>query len=134
MNGSYDYLFRAVRNLVENAIAHTPPGTAVLVAVEDPATLIVSDCGPGIPLAERDAIFQRFWQGRRDRGGGAGLGMAIISRTVAVHGGRIEVGDREGGGAMFTVTFPPFVKRSAAAPAAAKASGKIAALVKLPKP
>ncbi len=134
VNGSYDYLFRAVRNLVENAIEHTPPGTAVLVAVEHPATLIVSDCGPGIPLAERDAIFQRFWQGRRDRGGGAGLGMAIISRTVAVHGGRIEVGDREGGGAMFTVTFPPFVKRSAAAPAAAKASGKIAALVKLPKP
>jgi signal transduction histidine kinase len=134
VNGSYDYLFRAVRNLVENAIEHTPAGTAVLITVEHPATLIVSDCGPGIPLAERDAIFQRFWQGRRDRGGGAGLGMAIISRTVAAYGGRIKVGDREGGGATFTVTFPPFVKRLTVAPAAAKTVVKIAAVVKSPKP
>ncbi len=124
MNGSYDYLFRAVRNLVENAIEHTPAGTAVLVTVEHPATLSVSDRGPGIPLAERDAIFRRFWQGRRDRGGGAGLGMAIISRTVTAHGGRIEVGDREGGGAMFTVTFPSFVRKVAASPATAKAAVK----------
>ena len=116
VNGSYDYLFRAVRNLVENAIEHTPAGTAVLITVAHPATLTVSDRGPGIRPAEREAIFQRFWQGRRDRGGGAGLGMAIISRTVAAHGGRIEVGDREGGGATFTVAFPPFVKRVADAP------------------
>jgi signal transduction histidine kinase len=134
VNGSYDYLFRAIRNLVENAIEHTPAGTAVLITVEHPATLSVSDCGPGIPLSERDAIFQRFWQGRRDRGGGAGLGMAIISRTVAAHGGRIEVGDREGGGATFTLAFPPFVKGLAPSPATAKAADKIAALVKSPKP
>ncbi len=112
VNGSYDYLFRAVRNLVENAIEHTPSGTAVHIAVEDPATLAVSDRGRGIPRAEREAIFERFWQGRRDRGGGAGLGMAIISRTVAAHGGTIEVGDRDGGGARFTVRFPPFAWRS----------------------
>jgi signal transduction histidine kinase len=124
VNGSYDYLFRAVRNLVENAIEHTPAGTAVIIEVEDPVTLVVSDCGPGIPPAEREAIFRRFWQGRRDRGGGAGLGMAIISRTVAAHGGKIEVGDRDGGGAKFTVTFPPFIKGFADAPAAAKSSGK----------
>lgn len=139
VNGSYDYLFRAVRNLVENAVEHTPAGTAVLIAVENPATLIVSDHGPGIPLAERDAIFQRFWQGRRDRGGGAGLGMAIISRTVAGHGGKIEVGDRDGGGARFTVTFPPFVKGFAEASAAVKASrkigpGKTSVILESPKP
>jgi signal transduction histidine kinase len=119
VNGSYDYLFRAVRNLVENAIEHTPPGTAVQIAVKAPATLVVSDCGPGIPLAEREAIFERFWQGRRDRGGGAGLGMAIISRTIAAHKGGIEVGDREGGGAEFTVRFPPFIRPKTALPAPA---------------
>ena len=139
VTGSYDYLFRAVRNLVENAIEHTPAGTAVLITVETPATLTVSDHGPGIPLAEREAIFQRFWQGRRDRGGGAGLGMAIISRTVSAHGGRIEVGDREGGGATFTVTFPPFVKEFADVTVEVKAArtiehAKIAGPVKSPKP
>ena len=130
VNGSYDYLFRAVRNLVENAIEHTPAGTAVLIAVEHPAKLSVSDRGPGIPLAERETIFQRFWQGRRDRGGGAGLGMAIISRTVAAHGGTIEVTDREGAGATFTVTLPPFVRGVAAAAPA----GKVAQLAKAPTP
>ncbi len=138
VNGSYDHLFRAVRNLVENAIEHTPAGTAVLIAVEHPAKLSVADCGPGIPPAEREAIFGRFWQGRRDRGTGAGLGMAIISRTVAAHGGMIEVTDREGGGATFAVTFPPFAGRLAASPGAKPdrktEPGEIAALAKSLKP
>ena len=116
VNGSYDYLFRAVRNLVENAVQHTPAGTSVHIAVESPATLVVSDRGPGVPKAEREAIFQRFWQGRRDRGGGAGLGMAIISRTVAAHKGTVEIDDRDGGGAKFTVKFPPFSRSPAPAP------------------
>ena len=107
VNGSYDFLFRALRNLVENGVAHTPPGTAVYIGVLNPPALIVADCGPGIPKAQRHAIFERFWQGNRDRGGGAGLGMAIISRTVAAHGGKIEIGDRRGGGALFKVSFPP---------------------------
>ncbi|MFY9641105.1 MAG: ATP-binding protein [Rhodomicrobium sp.] len=108
INGAQDYLFRALRNLVENGIEHTPRGTAVYIGVMSPAILMVADCGPGIPKAEREAIFQRFWQGRRDRGGGAGLGMAIISRTVAAHKGSIEIADRRGGGALFKLTFQPF--------------------------
>ncbi|MGO9173645.1 MAG: sensor histidine kinase [Rhodomicrobium sp.] len=115
VNGAHDFLFRALRNLVENGVEHTPPGTSVYIGVMNPAILMVADCGPGIPKAERQAIFERFWQGRRDRGGGAGLGMAIISRTVAAHGGKIEIADRRGGGALFKVTFPPFgAKRSPA--------------------
>jgi signal transduction histidine kinase len=107
INGSYDFLFRALRNLVENGVAHTPPGSCVYVGVFEPAALAVADCGPGIPKDQRQAIFERFWQGARDRGGGAGLGMAIISRTVAAHGGKIQIADRRGGGALFKVTFPP---------------------------
>ncbi len=108
VNGAYDYLFRALRNLVENGIEHTPPGTAVYIGILNPAALIIADRGKGIPKAERQAIFQRFWQGKRDRGAGAGLGMAIVSRTVAAHNASIEVGDRRGGGALFRLTFPPF--------------------------
>jgi signal transduction histidine kinase len=115
VNGAYDFLFRALRNLVENGVAHTPAGTSVYIGVLNPATVIVADCGPGIPAAEREAIFERFWQGRRDRGGGAGLGMAIISRTVSAHGGKIEIGDRRGGGALFKVTFLPFGAKRAPA-------------------
>lgn len=107
VNGAYDYLFRALRNLVENAIEHTPAGTAAYISVGNPAILFVADRGPGVPAAHRQAIFERFWQGSRDRSRGAGLGMAIISRTVAAHKGTIELGDNAVGGAVFTVTFPP---------------------------
>ena len=119
VNGSYDFLFRMLRNLVENGVAHTASGTAVYIGVLNPPALVVADCGPGIPKDQRQAIFERFWQGSRDRGSGAGLGMAIISRTVAAHGGKIEIGDRRGGGALFRVTFPQFgVRRPVARPAA----------------
>ncbi len=121
-NGSYDFLFRALRNLVENGVAHTPHGTSVYIGVLDPAILLVADCGPGIPVGEREVIFERFWQGGRDRSaGGAGLGMTIIARTVAAHGGRIEVGERRGGGALFKLTFPPFGAKRAPRPRIAPA-------------
>ena len=108
VRGVYDYLFRALRNLVENAIAHTPPGTMVRISVVEPASIIVEDCGPGIPEEQRQVIFERFWQGRRDRNAGktgAGLGMAIVARTVKEHGGRVEIGASDLGGAKFTLVF-----------------------------
>ena len=128
VNGAQDYLFRALRNLVENGIEHTPPGTAVYIGVLNPAILIVADCGPGIPKAERKAIFQRFWQGKRDRGGGAGLGMAIISRTIAAHNATIEIGDRPGGGALFRLTFPAAGDNRLAGSRCAAASTTVEAL------
>jgi signal transduction histidine kinase len=109
--GSYEFLFRALRNLIENGIQHTPVGTVVSVVVRAPGSIFVADRGPGIPVSERKAIFGRFWQGRRDRGEGAGLGMAIISRTLKAHDAKIEVNDRPGGGAVFRVTFPRLSRR-----------------------
>ena len=108
VRGVYDYLFRALRNLVENAIAHTPLGSMVRISVAEPASIIVEDCGPGIPEEQRQVIFERFWQGRRDRNAGktgAGLGMAIVARTVKEHGGRVEIGASDLGGAKFTLVF-----------------------------
>jgi signal transduction histidine kinase len=106
IRGSADFLFRALRNLVENAINHTPEGTTVKIIVDEPPVISVVDRGPGVPQSEREAIFQRFWQGRRDRGGGAGLGMDIAARTVVAHGGTLTVEDAAGGGAVFNMRFP----------------------------
>lgn len=93
INGSMDLLASALRNLVENGIRFTPVGTAVRVELSLPATIIVSDKGPGIPQADRELIFKRFWQGNRDRGGGAGLGMDIVARSIATLGGTISILD-----------------------------------------
>lgn len=111
VNGDCDSLFRAVRNLIENALAHTPPGTTVSIAVNARPSISISDHGPGIPVEQREAIFQRYWQGSRDRGGGVGLGLAIVARTVKAHGGTIEVGDAPDGGAVVTILLPPLVHK-----------------------
>jgi signal transduction histidine kinase len=109
VRGVYDFLFRALRNVVENALAHSPPHGTVTIIVEDSAALVVRDQGPGIPEDQRHVIFERFWQGRRDRSdrhGGAGLGMAIVARTLREHGGTVEIADAEGGGTEVILRFP----------------------------
>jgi signal transduction histidine kinase len=108
IKGSFELLACAVRNLVENAIRHTPVGTAASIEILQPATLRVSDHGPGVKPEERELIFKRFWQGNRDRGG-AGLGMDIVARSVGALGGSVVVGDAPTGGAVFTLRFPSVV-------------------------
>lgn len=106
IRGARDYLFRALRNIVENALRYTPEGTTVSIVVANPPAISVIDRGPGVPPEQRHAIFRRFWQG--DRGlnkGGAGLGMDIAARTVVAHGGVMSVEDAPNGGAMFTMHF-----------------------------
>ncbi len=107
VRGVPDFLFRALRNLVENALAHTPEGTTVSIAVGDDRSLAVRDHGPGIPRELREMIFQRFWRGNRSAATGAGLGLSIVSRTVAAHGGRIAVEEAPGGGAITVFPIPP---------------------------
>lgn len=139
--GVYDSLYRAARNLVENALAHTPPGTEAVIAVgrdADGVFFSVADAGPGVPEAQREAIFRRFWRGDSNRrtpasggenggaeNGGAGLGLSIVARTMAAHGGHVTVGDAPNGGALFTLHWPaaptsaakPAIKPNAAKPA-----------------
>jgi signal transduction histidine kinase len=78
----------------------------VSIEVSHPPTLRVIDHGPGVQPQERELIFKRFWQGGRDRSGGAGLGMDIVARTVSALGGEISIGDAPDGGAVFTLQFP----------------------------
>jgi signal transduction histidine kinase len=95
-----------VRNLVENALAHTPPETTVEIAVNAQGNISVADRGPGVPAAEREQIFRRFWRRDRRRQGSAGLGLSIVARIADRHGAQIGVSDRVGGGAVFTLSFP----------------------------
>lgn len=114
VRGNRDAIHQALRNLVENALRFTPPGTEVEISVDQEGSLTVSDHGPGVPHQEREMLFRRFWQGKRrqsrdsqghgiDDGSGAGLGLAIAQRLAETHGGLLRISDNPGGGARFTL-------------------------------
>lgn len=108
-------LARVIGNLVENARkAQEAAGSAAPVAVEvrgQPSQVLLSvrDHGPGVPPGERERIFEPFHRldpSRSRESGGAGLGLAIARRIALRHGGALDVGDAQGGGAAFTLTLP----------------------------
>ncbi|MDH6439102.1 two-component system OmpR family sensor kinase [Streptomyces sp. SAI-144] len=98
-------------NLLTNAAMHTPPGTAVSVGVrvrDGRAQVRIADAGPGIPAADQERVFDRFYRvdkaRSRDRGG-SGLGLAVARSLVRAHGGTIELAT-EPGSTVFTVSLP----------------------------
>jgi two-component system phosphate regulon sensor histidine kinase PhoR len=99
-----------LRNLVENAVNHSPEGTEIRLdarAEGDAAVISVIDAGPGIPPADLTRVFERFYRVDRSRSRpGTGLGLAIVKHLVGLHGGRVEAANRPEGGAVFTVTLP----------------------------
>jgi signal transduction histidine kinase len=102
---------RVVANLVENAAVYAGGVTRMAVeATGDTVRLIVEDAGPGVPPEGRDRIFERFFRGsaagRRGAGDGTGLGLALVAEHVRLHGGRVWVDDRPGGGSRFVVELP----------------------------
>ncbi|MBA2637660.1 MAG: HAMP domain-containing histidine kinase, partial [Solirubrobacterales bacterium] len=70
------------------------------------ARLVVDDEGPGIPVAERERVFDRFSRGTAALGDGSGLGLAIVAQQAALHGGAVLVTDAPLGGARVTLTLP----------------------------
>jgi two-component system, OmpR family, sensor histidine kinase QseC len=89
----------ALRNLVENAVKHTPAGTSIAVTVGPDSTVTVEDSGPGLASTE-----QPFRRGDPAKDG-AGLGLTIVRQAVELHRGSIEVGRSSLGGALFRLTF-----------------------------
>jgi len=109
--GRPDDLVRMVRNLVENAIQHSPWAGRVAVGwrVEDDVVLTVRDEGSGVSAADRERIFEPFVRGGRGPGdaGGAGLGLSIAREIALAHGGSVSVAEADGPpGAVFRVTLP----------------------------
>lgn len=109
LRGDAQLLERAVRNLLHNAAqAEREAGGAgpVELGIEagpDGVELAVEDRGPGLPPGMRERLFHPFATGRR---GGVGLGLSLAHRIVTLHGGRIRLEDRPGGGTRALLTFP----------------------------
>lgn len=104
-------LHDVLRNLVENAVNYTPEGGAIEVRADTDNgrfRIVVADTGPGIPPDDLARVFERFYRvdKSRARPGGTGLGLAIVKHLVHVLEGEVIAGNREGGGAIFTVTLP----------------------------
>ena len=97
-------LERALGNLVENALLH---GLSPVTVTVRPGLMIVDDAGLGIPVADREAMFERFRRGVgvQDRPG-SGLGLAIVRQDITAHGGTVEIGDAPAGGCRFTIHLP----------------------------
>jgi signal transduction histidine kinase len=107
VKGNVEMIKRAIRNLAENAIRHTPKDTVVEFVVEESGTVTVQDRGRGILPEERDLIFRRFWRSDRNSQGSSGLGLSIVQRIAELHGASIEVENRVMGGAQFSLHFIP---------------------------
>lgn len=112
VRGQGDALAQLLRNLVDNAIKYTPEGGRVdvrLVDEGDFARLTVEDSGPGIPAAERERVFDRFYRSADAQAGapGSGLGLAIVKSVADRHGARLELGRSQAlGGLRVDVRLP----------------------------
>lgn len=110
--GSDKQFATAVGNLVENAVAYSPEGSAVIIgalAEGDRIDISVSDQGIGIAPQDLDRVFERFYradQARSRETGGTGLGLAIVKHIATNHGGRVGVRSRLGEGSTFTLSLP----------------------------
>lgn len=100
-------LHRIIANLLDNEITHLPPGCRITVSVHpsgSEAELIVADNGPGFPPELRERAFERFVKGENSTG--HGLGLAFVGAAIQAHGGRAEVRDGSGGGAVIVLRLP----------------------------
>jgi signal transduction histidine kinase len=101
-----------LRNLLNNAVAHTPPGGAVTLTAESrdgEVAVTVRDTGAGIPAEHLPHVFDRFYRvdkSRTRQTGGAGLGLAIVRQLVVAHGGSVSAESTPGQGSAFTFTLP----------------------------
>ncbi|HWO38592.1 MAG TPA: ATP-binding protein [Candidatus Acidoferrum sp.] len=107
VKGNPEMLSHAIRNLAENAINHTAPGTTVEFVVEENGTVSILDQGPGIADEERNLIFQRFWRRDRRKAGSTGLGLSIVQRIAELHSATITQENRHPTGAQFSLKFVP---------------------------
>jgi signal transduction histidine kinase len=95
----------AIRNLIENGVIHSPSGGEITATVHREGRVSVADRGGGVPIEDREHVFDRFWRGHGSKTEGAGLGLAIVKEIMKAHGGDVAVASNPDGGALFTLTF-----------------------------
>lgn len=112
VQGDYERLTQLLRNLLENAINHTPPDTQIDVRLrraDTVAQISVSDDGPGIAAEHLPHIWNRFYRADKARArtmGGSGLGLPIVKYIAEAHGGNVNVVSAEGKNTTFTIILP----------------------------
>ena len=117
--GTEDDLYQILYNLAENAIKYNRPGGFVRITqgrAGDRAVFTVEDNGIGIPEEDMDKVFDRFYRvdkARSRAAGGTGLGLAIVRDTALRYGGTVTAAPRQGGGTVFTGSFPLWRKGGA---------------------
>lgn len=112
------FLRMAIINLLDNAVKYSPPCTSIQVQLQlahgegtnsNELNLAIKDEGPGIPRAEADRVFDRFYrvdESRARETGGAGLGLAIAKWSIEAHGGKISLDSSSGNGSAFSIRLP----------------------------
>ena len=109
VRGDRSRLVQVLRNLLENAMAHTPESGTVSIRLgreEGQLTLSVKDTGPGIPPGDLPFVFERFYRGDEGPGAGSGIGLTITRRLVEAQGGTIEAISELGAGTEMVARFP----------------------------
>jgi signal transduction histidine kinase len=107
-----DDIYQIIFNLVENGIKYNNPGGSVKLGLyrdNDKVILNIEDTGIGIPEEDMPHIFRRFYRvdkARSSEAGGSGLGLSIVETAVRVHGGELTVFPIDGGGTVFSISFP----------------------------
>jgi signal transduction histidine kinase len=124
--GDANLLFQVFSNLLANAIKYSPAGgliTVGLEAAESSVTVSMQDRGIGVPEADRERLFERYYRGSNASGMvGTGLGLYFVKTVVELHGGEVGAESREGGGSCFRVRLPLTLAAGAPVRAAASAS------------
>jgi two-component system sensor histidine kinase KdpD len=111
VRADFAQIARALSNLVENALAYSPPPAAIIVGAQRHGEIVevaVTDVGPGVPDAEKARIFEKFYRGSASGNvpSGTGLGLAIAREIVRTHDGTLRVEDVDPHGACFVLTVP----------------------------
>ncbi len=115
---------KVLMNLLSNAVKYTPEGGRIAISLHadedsDTVSISVADSGIGIPDADKDRIFDRFYQAHGNRAGGTGVGLHLTKQLVELHGGTLTVADNpaEASGTCFTVTIPATSAEATGTPA-----------------
>ena len=115
IDGDVGLLEIALRNLVDNSLRYSAPDSSVMVFLRSETVVLVmgvSDNGPGVKAEELPRLVERFYRGASVQAEGSGLGLTIVHRIAELHGARLELANREGGGFQACLRWPELIANS----------------------